>query len=126
MGSTPETTISSYISAFALEAAAMFFQLPLTVLHKAAEHILTSRYECQIYLDEMISAAREQGYAASTCEYIHAVPLNDSTALCSALSARRRADGSEVGRVAGTYLLRKEDDHWWIRQIWATDFDKLL
>jgi ketosteroid isomerase-like protein len=52
--------------------------------------------------------------------------LNSTTALCSTITVRRKADGTKLQRRGTTYLLRKGPDGWRIRQLMVTDFDKLL
>jgi hypothetical protein len=68
----------------------------------------------------------DDSYAKSTCEYLSAKMLNSTMALCSTITVRRKADGTELQRLGTTYLLRKGPDGWRIRQLMVTDFDKLL
>jgi hypothetical protein len=56
----------------------------------------------------------------------HVKLLNSTTALCSAVSIRVKADGTEMQRSGFTYLLHKTDAGWKIREVIGTDLDKLI
>jgi hypothetical protein len=77
------------------------------------------------FIDDVLKRIRPLGYAQSICETISVRMLNPQVALASVVGVRLRVDGSEMQRAAFTYLLMNNDG-WKIRQLIATDLDKLL
>ena len=88
--------------------------------------VMQTKAEVISFLDSLLVPVRPLGYDRSTCDYLSTKMLNPVMALCSTITVRRKADGSELQRRGTTYLLRKGADGWKIRQLMATDFDKLL
>ena len=52
--------------------------------------------------------------------------LNSTTAFCSAVALRLKADGTEMQRAGITYLLHKSDGEWKIHEAIGTDLDKVI
>ena len=106
--------------------AAAFYEEPASIVGPKVFLLLLTKTDVVKFLDSLQLTARPLGYAKSTLEYLATRMLNSEMALCSAITARWRADGSEMQKVGATYLLRRGTEGWKIRQLMMTDLDKLL
>ena len=106
--------------------AAAFYEEPASIVGPQAFLLLLTKTDVAKFLDDLLLSARPLGYAKSKLEYLATRMLNSEMALCSTITARWRADGSELQRVGTTYLLRRGTEGWKIRQLMMTDLDKLL
>lgn len=115
--------VSEYISSVGKDHAvtADFYEVPAFAIGPLGMRLMQTKADVVEFLDGMIAAIKPEGYTGSTREYISVKMLTSHVALCSAISARRRVDGTEIERIAAAYLLKKNGDCWKIRQLIRTD-----
>jgi hypothetical protein len=104
---------------------AEFFDAPACVVAPGMFRVMETKQDIEAFIEGVLARIRPLGYASTTCEYVSVKMLNPVIALASVVGIRRRADGSEMESAALTYLLT-DNNGWKIRQLIATDFDKLL
>ena len=119
--------LEAYSEAFSGDPrrTAAFYEVPANVIMPRGFRVLTTMDDVVQFIEEVLVRIRPLGYAATTCESISIRLLNSRVALASVVGVRRRADGSEMQRAGFTYLLTNNRG-WKIRQLIATDLDKLL
>lgn len=106
--------------------AAAYYEEPAAIVGPKAFLLLLTKTDVVMFLDNLLLSVKPLGYAKSTSEYLATRMLNSEMALCSTITARRKADGSELQRVGSTYLWRRGVEGWKIRHLMVTDLDKLL
>jgi hypothetical protein len=82
-----------------------YYAVPLLLTTDDAVVALMSEEEVIDAVWRQIGVLRDDGYDGSDALTSELSVLNARTALHAAEFARRRADGSEIGRVAATYLI---------------------
>jgi hypothetical protein len=82
-----------------------YYAVPLLLTTDDAVVALMSEDEVVDAVRRQIGVLRADGYDRSDALASELSVLNARTALHAAEFARRRADGSEIGRVAATYLI---------------------
>jgi hypothetical protein len=73
-----------------------------------------------------VASLKPSGFSHSKLGEHHVKLLNSTTAFCSAVTIRVKADGTEIQRSGFTYLLHKTDAGWKIYELIGTDLDKLI
>jgi hypothetical protein len=123
-----EAVVKAYVAASGADTAlaATFLEEPATFAGLKRFLLMQTKEEVIKFLDWSFEAVRPLGYAKSTCEYLSTKMLNPVMALCSVEYVRRKLDDTELQRSAVTYLLRKGDVGWKIRNVMVTDLDKML
>jgi uncharacterized NTF2-like protein DUF6841 len=79
--------------------------VPLLLTTDDAALALTTEDDVVDAVRRQIAGLRDAGYDRSETITSELSVLNASTALYAAEFSRRRADGSEIGRLAATYLI---------------------
>jgi hypothetical protein len=82
-----------------------YYAVPLLVTTDDAALALTSEDDVLDAVRRQIAGLRDAGYDRSETIRSELCVLNARTALYAAEFSRRRADGSEIGRLAATYLI---------------------
>jgi hypothetical protein len=82
-----------------------YYAVPLLLTTDDAALALTTEAEVVAALRRQIVGLRNAGYDRSETITSELSVLNARTALYAAEYSRRRADGSEIGRLAATYLI---------------------
>jgi ketosteroid isomerase-like protein len=106
------------LSAFCSEQALVVFPNQLVRLN--------CRADAASFFDRVATSLRPSGFSHSKMVDCHVRLLNPTTALCSAIAIRMKADGTEMERGGFTYLLHKSDSEWKIHEAIGTDLDKLI
>jgi hypothetical protein len=88
-----------------LRALLRYYGVPLLVATDEAASSLTEEDQVIDFARRQVDGMRGAGYDHSATITSKVTTLNATTALYSAEFARRRADGSEIGRLAVTYLV---------------------
>jgi hypothetical protein len=104
---------------------AAFYETPANVIMPGQFRVLATMDDVVQFIEEVLARIGPLGYANTTCDSISVKLLNSRTALASVVGVRRRADGSEMPRAGFTYLLT-DNGGWKIRQLIATELDKLI
>jgi hypothetical protein len=123
-----ETVVRTYVAASGTDMtlAATFFEEPATVAGPRRFLLIQTKEEVVKFLEWSFETVQPLGYAKSTCEHLSIKMLNPVMALCSVIYARRASDNTELQRSGVIYVLRKGDHGWKIRNVLATDLDKML
>jgi hypothetical protein len=82
-----------------------YYAVPLLLTTDDAALALTTENDVVDAVRRQIAGLRDAGYDRSETIRSELSVLNASTALYAAEFSRRRADGSEIGRLAATYLI---------------------
>jgi uncharacterized NTF2-like protein DUF6841 len=82
-----------------------YYAVPLLLTTDDAALALTTEDDVVDAVRRQIAGLRDAGYDRSETITSELSVLNASTALYAAEFSRRRADGSEIGRLAATYLI---------------------
>jgi hypothetical protein len=103
-----------YLSTFAargrgddedLQALLEFYGVPLLLSTDEATATLSSAHEVMEFARQEVEGMRAAGYHKSKTIRSEVTMPNASSALYSAEFVRQQADGSEIGRLAVTYLI---------------------
>jgi hypothetical protein len=81
------------------------YSVPLLVTFDAGVRLLASEADVVTAIAGHVEGARAAGYARSEVLSAEVARLNGSTTLLRADLSRRRADGTEIGRLRASYLL---------------------
>jgi NTF2-like protein (DUF6841) len=82
-----------------------YYGMPLLLSTDDAAVALTSEDEVLNALRRQVDGMRADGYDRSDTLSSHFTAINRTSVLHAAEFSRRRADGSEIGRLRGTYLI---------------------
>ena len=82
-----------------------YYAVPLLLTTDDAALALTTEDDVVDAVRRQIAGLRDAGYDRSQTIRSELSVLNASTAMYAADFSRRRADGSEIGRLAATYLI---------------------
>lgn len=82
-----------------------YYGVPLLVTTGAGYFALTSEEQVVATLQQQVDGMRAAAYDRTEILAAEVTVLNAASALYRATFSRQRADGSEVGRVSGTYLV---------------------
>lgn len=119
------TLVTRYAEGFAGDAAVTvgFYAVPMVYVGADSISVLATRQEQIELVAEIQRRLRSSGFTHSTVERCEISLLKPTIALCRMAGSRRRADGSEIQRIAATYVLTAHPD-WLIRELIATDPDR--
>ena len=120
--------VSDYFDAFgrsAAEAATFYGEPTLLVLPNQVK-VLSKRADVEDFLAKTLTGLTPLGYSYSKVVDPRIRLLNATTAIYSTVAVRFKADGTEMQRLGVTYLRQKDNSAWKIREIIATDLDKLV
>lgn len=125
---TIRNVVAGYYSTFPNDsvAAARFYGMPALVVLPTEVFSLPTRKDVEGFLVRGLASLRNLGYSHTKMSPFHVKRLNATTALYGTVAIRMKSDGTELERVAFTYLLHKGDAGWRIHQLIATDEDKLI
>jgi hypothetical protein len=82
-----------------------YYGVPLLVSTDAGYFALTSEEQVVATLQQQVDGMRAAAYDRTEILAAEVTVLNAASALYRATFSRQRGDGSEVGRVSGTYLV---------------------
>ena len=82
-----------------------YYGVPLLLATEATAVALMTEQDVLAAVHDPISGMRAAGYDRSETLDSETTSINATTALHTAKFARRRADGSEIGRLRATYLI---------------------
>ena len=82
-----------------------YYGVPLLLTTETTAASLMTEQEVLAAVHDQISGMRSAGYDRSETLDSETTSLNATTALHTAEFSRRRADGSEIGRLRATYLI---------------------
>lgn len=82
-----------------------YYGAPLLLTTDATAVALTNEQDILAAVHDQISGMRAAGYDRSETLDSETTSVNATTALHTAEFSRRRADGSEIGRIRATYLI---------------------
>jgi hypothetical protein len=82
-----------------------YYGVPLLLTTEASAVALMTEQEVLDVMADQISAMRVAGYERSETLDSETTSINATTALHTGEFSRRRADGSEIGRIRATYLI---------------------
>lgn len=82
-----------------------YYGVPLLITTGAGYFALTSEEQVVATLQQQVDGMRAAAYDRTEILAAEVTVLNAASALYRATFSRQRGDGSEVGRVAGTYLV---------------------
>jgi ketosteroid isomerase-like protein len=108
-------TLQDYESAWSrhdAQAIANFYYEPAMRIAKGGPIIRATRADQQTFFDGYLRALIARGYERSEWESLETRLLDAQTAIASGISARYRADGSMLERVAVTYELWRGAEGW--------------
>jgi hypothetical protein len=88
-----------------LQAFLEYFDVPLLVTTDDAARTLADPDDVMAFAQQQIEGMRAASYHHTETLDSEVTALNATSALYRAKFARRRADGSEIGRLDATYLL---------------------
>ena len=123
-----EAVLNGYFGAFGRDSAvsASFFSKRALIVFPNQIVWLNSRADVESFYDEFVASLKPSGFSHSKLGEHHVKLLNSTTAFCSAVTIRVKADGTEMQRSGFTYLLHKTDAGWKIYELIGTDLDKLI
>jgi hypothetical protein len=123
-----EAVVRAYVAASGTDMtlAATFLEEPATVAGPKRFLLMQTKEDVVKFLEWSFETVRPLGYAKSTCEHLSIKMLNPVMALCSVIYARRRSDDTELQRSGAIYILRNGEHGWKIRNVLATDLDKII
>jgi len=118
-----ETVVRAYVASAGpdMSRAATFFEEPATFVGIKFFFLMQTKAEVIKFLDWSSEAVRPLGFSKSTCEYLSVKMLNPVVALTSVIYSRQTSDGIELQRSGVTYILRKGNHGWKIRNVLPTD-----
>lgn len=82
-----------------------YFGVPLLLTSDDGVLALTDDEQVVEVMQRQADGLREAGYHHSEVLDFEATVLNAASALCRGVFSRRRRDGSEIGRLAATYVV---------------------
>ena len=82
-----------------------YYGVPLLLTTEATAVALMTEQDILAAVHNQISGMRAAGYDRSETLDSETTSINATTALHTAAFSRRRADGSEIGRIRATYLI---------------------
>jgi hypothetical protein len=114
--------VTRYAEGFAGDPAVTvgFYAEPMIYVDADAVSVLATRQDQVAFVEEMQRRLRPSGFAHTTVERCEVLLLKPTVALCRIAGIRHRADGSEIERIAATYVLTAHSE-WRIRELIATD-----
>ena len=117
--------VVSYAEGFAGDPAVTvgFYAQPMVYVGADAVTVLATRQDQVAFVEEMQRRLRPSGFASTTVERCEVSLLKPTIALCRVAGTRRRADGSEIERIAAVYVLTAHPE-WRIRELVATDAER--
>ena len=120
--------VSGYYDAFVNDpiAAAAYYGEPALIVLANEVLAFPTRKEVVAFLTRGRSDLRARGYLTTKMSESRIKRLSESTALYGTIAIRMKTDGTELERVASTYLLHKGSAGWKIHELVATDVDKLI
>ena len=120
--------VSEYYEAFVRDPiiAASYYGEPSLVVLPHQVMSLPRRADIEEFLAKGRDALMARGYLHTKMQASRVRKLNQSTALYGTVAVRMRRDGTELERVAFTYLLHKGNSGWKIHELVATDVDSLV
>ena len=124
-----EAVLNGYYDAFGRDSAAVsasFFSEPALIVFPNQIVRLNSRADVESFYEKFVANLKPSGFSHSKLGEHHVKLLSSTTALCSAVTIRVKADGTEMQRSGFTYLLHKTDAGWKIHELIGTDLDKLI
>jgi hypothetical protein len=90
-----------------LHALLNYYGVPLLVATDETARTLTAEDDVLGFARQQIDGMRATSYDRTETIESEVTPLNATSALYRARFARQRADGSEIGRLAVTYLITR-------------------
>ena len=112
---TIEKVMLDYFEAFSrgdMAAAMTFMNLPLMSPSPHGFAAYTTADEASAAYTKIRDTLGRQGYAKSEWTDLHVKLLGPAYAIAEGVYVRYKADGGELGRSGGTYLLNKVDGAW--------------
>jgi len=88
------------------------FARPMVVVAPAGTLTLADDAAVAARFRPIFDALAERGFASTTADEVSSRVIDQDLALVDASFTRRRADGSELERVAALYVCRRVDDGW--------------
>lgn len=110
-----EKVMRDYVEAYSRGDMALmmkFVHLPLTVAEPKGFRSLATSDEAVALYTKVRDAAVKQGFAKSQWIDFGVKLLGPSYAIAGGAFVRYKADGSELNRAGGTYVLNKVDGEW--------------
>jgi ketosteroid isomerase-like protein len=119
--------LNRYYETFGRNAVALshFYSEPALVVFPNQLIRLDSRADVVSFFDKLALSLRPSGFSLEMVD-CRVRLLNPTTALCSAVALRLKADGTEMQRAGATYLLHKSGGEWKIHETIGTDLDNLI
>jgi ketosteroid isomerase-like protein len=123
-----QKALSDYADAFSRSAAeaATFYGEPTLLVLPNQVKVLSKRADVEDLFAKTLAGLTPLGYSYSKFVDPRIRLLNATTAICSAVAVRFKADGTEMQRLGVTYLLHKDNSDWKIHELIPTDLDKLV
>lgn len=113
---TVTQTLNDYIQAFGADVLQTlpYYYAPLTIIGPRGPAVLASAHDVeQSMLTPLAQRLSDQGWdRRSEWAELHVKQLSDSVAIASGVIVRDRTDGSEIERIAATYVLNETEDGW--------------
>src|ERR1700744_6672151 len=114
--------VASYAEGFAGDPAVTvgFYAEPMIYVGPDGISVLATRKDQVAFVEEMQRRLRPSGFARTSVERCDVSLLKPTIALGRVAGTRRRAEGSEIERIAAVYVLTAHPE-WRIRELIATD-----
>lgn len=107
-------------------AAAANYGEPVLFVRPQEVFVVATRAEISDMFTKALKNLKARGYSMTKAPDLNIKMLNSTTALCSTIAVRMKADGTELERSGFTYLLHKGINGWKINESIDTDTDKLM
>lgn len=107
-----EDYIHYFMAGEANNIANKIFNAPVYVLSDNQNIILQTPMDVEKHYQKALSRLFSMGYSHSDILFLNVCVLNPSSALVNAGFIRRREDGTELMRRAGTFTFHKGDSGW--------------
>lgn len=88
------------------------FDVPFAVVGAAATVTFPDRETARTFFGRLYDALADRGFASTGADAVRMRVVTDDLALVDADFTRRRADGSELERLATLYVCRRGDAGW--------------
>jgi hypothetical protein len=88
------------------------FDEPMVLVAPAGTMTFVDHATARVHFLRVFEALRAAGFDSTTADRVDVRMLDDDIALVDARFTRRRADGSEMEKLAALYVCRRRDDAW--------------
>lgn len=122
-------TLNDYASAFStfdVQSTVRYYHEPIVFITEKGMVVKATRAEAESRLTPLWESLKARGYARSEYAELHVKQLSPSIALVGIVAVRYKADGQELNRTGGTYVLRKTSEGWKLAVLVTHDADTVL